>query len=1163
MPHPFEAPLKTYLTTLREDRQHGTKETSSYGALQTLCDEVGKKLKPRVRCIAQLKNRGAGQPDGGFFTADQFQEGVPDIFAAQSPARGAIEVKSTGEAVTDIALSKQATQYLERYGLLLVTNYRDFRLVRWDATQKVGVAVENYRLAENEAAFWSTNIAEIVHVHTAPFAEFLRRVLLHAAPLTRPEDLAAFLASYARDALVRVERAELPALENLRVALEEALGIHFEGEKGRHFFRSTLVQTLFYGVFSAWVLWSQSHPPEPATRPEKFDWRTSIWSLRVPMISSLFAQVATPQQLEPLGLVEMLDHAGDTLNRVDRAQFFANFETGHAVQYFYEPFLEAFDPELRKALGVWYTPPEIVEYMVARVDAVLRTELGVADGLADERVFVLDPCCGTGAYLVATLRHIERTLRNQGADAVLAQQIKKAAIGRVFGFEILPAPFVVAHLQMGLLLQQLGASLDPAKQERAGIYLTNALTGWEPRQGAKQHLPFSELEDERDAAENIKRKTPILVVIGNPPYNAFAGTSPEEEAGLVDPYKVGLISDWGIKKFNLDDLYVRFFRLAERRIAEMTGQGIMCYISNFSYLSDPSYVVMRQRLLSEFDSLWFDRMNGDSRETGKVTPEGKPDPSVFSTEFNHEGIRVGTTVGLMVRRAQRAPKPTVRSRQFWGVTKRADLVASLAAPDFDTAYSTVEPQRETRFAFRPMQVAPHYLEWPKLVDLCSVVPSNGLMEKRGGALMDMDRDALAERMRRYYDPAVSWETLAAYDPRLTTDAARFDAKSARTKVLSAESFDSNRIQRYALRPFDTRWCYYSEVRPLWNEPRPALWAQNWEGNAFLLSRMNAATDDEGSPFFFVKGLSDDHFLSPDAACFALQIRPDLIKKANGNGNGKKNGNGNGHDQTPLFAVGEEAPIANLSVKARAYLAALGITDPDADAATASLIWMHALAIGYAPFYLSENEDGVRQDWPRIPLPARAEQLRTSAALGQRVAALLDTEQTTLPAEVASLNRLGNPARVGGGALQTSEFVVTVGWGHRGDGGVTMPGKGRVVTRDRTPAEMATLEAAATAHGLTLEAALACLGEQTCDIYLNDVAYWRDVPERVWDCTIGGYQVIKKWLSYRETSVLGRPLTLDELSKTVPAMVRRMAALLLLAPALNANYRDVVAATAQW
>jgi hypothetical protein len=204
-----------------------------------------------------------------------------------------------------------------------------------------------------------------------------------------------FLASYARDAKARIEDADLPALTNVRTALEQALGIQFEGKKGEHFFRSTLIQTLFYGIFSAWVLWSKKHAP---TSTERFNWHEAAWSLRVPMIRALFEQVATPGQLGPLGLVEVLDWTGAALNRVDRASFFGKFEEGHAVQYFYEPFLQAFDPELRKELGVWYTPPEIVQYMVARVDTVLREELDIPDGLADPRVYVLDPCCGTGHY---------------------------------------------------------------------------------------------------------------------------------------------------------------------------------------------------------------------------------------------------------------------------------------------------------------------------------------------------------------------------------------------------------------------------------------------------------------------------------------------------------------------------------------------------------------------------------------------------------------------------------------------------------------------------------------------------------------------------------------------------------------------------------------------
>ena len=224
----------------------------------------------------------------------------------------------------------------------------------------------------------------------------------------------------------------------------------FAGERGEHFFRSTLVQTLFYGLFAAWVFWSEHHEHSDATA--RFRWREAASYLRIPILQKLFWDFANPAQLGALKLDEVLDWAGEALNRVDRAAFFTTFEQAHAVQYFYEPFLEAFDPELRKELGVWYTPPEIVKYMVARVDQVLREELEIADGLADPRVVVLDPCCGTGAYLVEVLNNIAETLKAKGGDGLLANDLKQAAMSRIFGFEILPAPFAISHLQIGMLL---------------------------------------------------------------------------------------------------------------------------------------------------------------------------------------------------------------------------------------------------------------------------------------------------------------------------------------------------------------------------------------------------------------------------------------------------------------------------------------------------------------------------------------------------------------------------------------------------------------------------------------------------------------------------------------------------------------------------------------
>ena len=175
--------------------------------------------------------------------------------------------------------------------------------------------------------------------------------------------------------------------------------------------------------------------------------------------------------------------------------------------------------------------------MVARVDMALKEDLDIADGLAAENVFVLDPCCGTGTYLAEVLRRIAANLQGRGLGALTGAHVKRAATQRVFGFEIMPAPFVVSHLQVGLTMQALDAPLSDDETERAGVYLTNALTGWEP--SVQKPLPFPELEEERDRADRVKQDTPVLVILGNPPYNGFAGMAPvdDEERALTTAYQ--------------------------------------------------------------------------------------------------------------------------------------------------------------------------------------------------------------------------------------------------------------------------------------------------------------------------------------------------------------------------------------------------------------------------------------------------------------------------------------------------------------------------------------------------------------------------------------------------------------------------------------------------
>ena len=518
------------------------------------------------------------------------------------------------------------------------------------------VKLETFRLADNPDDFDQLlqKPRAFANLVGAGLGEYLSRALSHTATLAEPRDLAWLLASYARDGLARVEaNGDAPSLAAVRSALEEALGVRFEGDRGAAFFRSTLVQTLFYGIFSAWVLWSRQTPPPTG----KFNWHESVWHLRAPVLRALFQQLSDPGRLKPLGLVEVLDWTAAALDRVDRDAFFDRFNEGEAVPYFYEPFLEAFDPDLRKQLGVWYTPAEVVRYMVARVDRALKDDLGIADGLAAENVYVLDPCCGTGAYLAEVLRRIADNLEGSGLGALTGAQVKKAATERVFGFEIMPAPFVVAHLQVGLTMQSLDAPLAEDGNERAGVFLTNALTGWDT--GENKTILFPELEEERERASRVKQDRPILVILGNPPYNGFAGMAVDEEHELSSAYR----KTRRVRKpegQGLNDLYVRFFRMAERRIAEKTGRGVVCFISNYSWLDGLSFTGMREHYLDAFDAIRIDCLNGDKYKTGKTTPDGNPDPSIFSTPEVPVGIQVGTAIATLIRKADHAPAKTGR-----------------------------------------------------------------------------------------------------------------------------------------------------------------------------------------------------------------------------------------------------------------------------------------------------------------------------------------------------------------------------------------------------------------------------------------------------------------------------------------------------------------------
>ena len=956
------AVVETYFTELRRMRASGgsTGERSSYGPLANLLNAVGATLRPKVFCVGELAEQGAGHPDFGLYAAKQVQKGR--LREGQIPARGVVEVKGVGDDAWLTADGEQVSRYWSRYQLVLVTNTRDFVLVGMDAAGRPS-KLETFRLADSAEAFDRRLEKPRAFAHDvgAGLGEYLSRVLSHRALLAEPKDLAWLLASYARDGLARVEAAgDAPSLKAVRSALEEALGVRFEGEKGARFFHSTLVQTLFYGVFSAWVLWAR-RTPSPAG---KFNWHEAVWHLRVPVLRALFQQLSDPGRLQPLGLVEVLDWTSAALDRVDRSSFFTRFSEGEAVPYFYEPFLESFDPGLRKQLGVWYTPAEVVRYMVARVDKALKDDLDIADGLAAENVYVLDPCCGTGAYLSEVLRHVAANLEGRGLGALTGARVKQAATERVFGFEIMPAPFVVAHLQVGLTMQDLGAPLADEGAERPGVFLTNALTGWEPR--TTKPLPFPELEEERDRAEQVKQETPVLVILGNPPYNGFAGMAVDEERELSEAYRTTKRARRPEGQ-GLNDLYVRFFRMAERRIVEKTGRGVVCFISNYSWLDGLSFTGMRERYLGAFDAIRIDCLNGDKYKTGKVAPDGSPDPSIFSTKGAPVGIQVGTAIATLVRRPDHAPAREVGFRHLWGQAKPETLLESSDA-ESNVLYESIEPLLPLGLPFVQTAVSEHWFDWPALPDL---FPASfpGVKTSRDGFLVDVDLDRLKARISDYFNTDVSHEEIVRRYPGVMKTTARFDARAIRDALVARGGPTEGGFVRFTYRPFDNRWLYWEGDGGLLDRPRPDYRPHVFEGNMWLSAAQHLRKGAEEPQSCFTKHMGSLHLIERGALMFPIRLRNDGI--------------GIGGNDT------ERCP--NLSGAAQRYLERLGASVED--------LFHYVLATLHDPTYRKANAGALRMEWPRIPLPGwpdgaaedAAEVLAASAVQGRDLARLLDPE----------------------------------------------------------------------------------------------------------------------------------------------------------------------------
>lgn len=612
--------LRRYQDQLRQIQQHAqaTPELSLHHALQQLLSE----LNPSAALIHEPRHTIVGRPD--FIL---LRGGMP---------AGYIESEAFGIPLDSLSghAKLQTDAFKQNLDNFLLTNFVEFRLYR------NGQCLRSASIEATPAA-----VVELLQ-------DFLNASPL---PIRSPEELAQHLARRTRQ-LKQILHETLEAqlkqapdtsleLRNLYRAFQEILLPDLRPEE----FADLYAQTIAYGLFAARC--QASLAPDAASASFTRAHAAQLIPPTNPFLRRLFQQLAA-HDLEP-ELAWIADEIAALLHHADMDAILHNFGARSGkedpIVHFYEDFLHAYDPALRELRGVYYTPEPIVQFIVRAVDTLLHTQFDKRLGLADSHTLILDPACGTGSFLYEVIEQVYRRVEATQGKGVWQGYVAQHLLPRLFGFELLVAPYAIAHLKLALALQQRGYRFEQG--QRLGVYLTNTL---------EQALKRTELllgefitREANDAAD-IKCEKPILVVLGNPPYSGHSanrsriGNTLTWIGELLEDYKRVDGRPLGEKNPKwLQDDYVKFIRWGQWRI-EQTGEGILAFITNHAYLDNPTFRGMRVSLLRTFDRLYILNLHGNARRK-ETAPDGSPDENVFD-------IQQGVAILIAVKAPKAAPK---------------------------------------------------------------------------------------------------------------------------------------------------------------------------------------------------------------------------------------------------------------------------------------------------------------------------------------------------------------------------------------------------------------------------------------------------------------------------------------------------------------------------
>jgi len=1006
--------------------------------------------------------------------------GAPDyLISRRNLTLGYIEAKDIGVSLNETAKSKQINRYFQALENLILTDYLEFR---WYVNGKLRQSARAGNLVGDKVRIDQNGAEEV---------EAMLRAFLKHKPQTlrRPKELATRMANLAhmvRDIIVKAfeQNTASDMLKDWRSAFAQTLMHDLEAPERTGDFADMFAQTIAYGLFSARVL---DPSPEDFSRQET----QALIPKSNPFLRNFFYQITGPALDDEL-FAPFVDDLVAVLAHTDMPRVLKDFgvskKTRDPVFHFYETFLAEYDPALREKRGVYYTPDPVVSYIVRSVDHILKTKFKCPEGLADaskvkipnwrpekrtqkdrmrktddcHRVLILDPACGTGTFLYDIVAHIRSRFMERNDAGMWPGYVKNSLLPRLFGFELMMAPYAIAHFKLSLQLagrdllesQEAGWKYEMEEGDRLGIFLTNTLEDMHEMSGLPLFARW--IAEETEAANEVKRDLPIMVICGNPPYSGHSENNGPWISDLINDYKFVNGEPLGERNSKwLQDDYVKFIRFAQWRL-DQSGSGVLAYISNNGYLDNPTFRGMRWSLMQSFNDIYILNLHGSSKKK-ETAPDGSKDENVFD-------IQQGVCIGIFVKKPGSNRKGQVHYADLWG--GREEKYAALERLDLKkTKWEKIQPGRPFHL-FIP-QDADLRTEYERGWKITEAMPVNvlGFQSHRDDFAVAFDIETLETRLRDFCSKNLREDELRLRyalkdNPDWNLEEARQDARR--------ETNIEAKVVGCCYRPFDHRQCILDEIAM--DRPRREF-KDHVAGKANLclgLGRQGRAVND---PVWSLVGVSK---LVMDANYFrrgGVNVFPLYLYPVEESSRGRR---GMAHLTTRMLFE----PAAEYKTRRPNFAPEfLKEVEKKGGTQTPEKIFNYIYAVLHSPTYRTRYADFLKIDFPRVPLTSDKKLFAALVKLGGELSALHLLESPEL-----------NKANIAFPVAGSSEVE-----------------KGFPKFKD------------------------------DC-VYINKTQYFDGVPSKVWNFTIGGYQVCEKWLKDRRERTLSHD-DLQHYKKIVAALER--------------------------